>query len=377
MLATVAAISGISLLIMLGYSMISPVLPSYALSFGVDLVGAGIAVSAYSAARMFLDLPIGLLSTGIDRRKIMSAGLLMLAAGNIMCWAAPSYWILIAGRLAAGAGSVLYLVNAIALLAEISPENRGSILGGYTSTFLIGGIIGPFIGGIVADIWGLGAPFLIFGLLMLPATGLVMFTGEPGITRHEIVKISRLLDRGFITACIVAGLLFAARIGVRAFLAPLYGAHILNMNWVEIGLALSGLGLANAISAWPAGLLSDKIGRRPLIATGLIGIAVFSVLIPLSTDRTEFYILLTALGFVYGLTSPIPALVADNAPTKDLRAPIGLYRMMTDAGGMGGPVLLGVIAGSSRALGPQVFIAVSLIAASSLVLLLSTGEGKV
>ncbi len=70
-LLTVLNLSLVTFLVLLGLSMVSPILPTYAENFQVSYTLVGFVVSAFAITRMLLDMPAGLLSRRYDKKKIM------------------------------------------------------------------------------------------------------------------------------------------------------------------------------------------------------------------------------------------------------------------------------------------------------------------
>ena len=90
--------------------------------------------------------------------------------GNLLCAYAPSFAVFLAARFVAGAGAALVLNGAQIVLADITtPARRGRTMAIYQGVFLFAAGIGPLPGGLLADWFGLGAPFLTYA-----ATGAVV-----------------------------------------------------------------------------------------------------------------------------------------------------------------------------------------------------------
>src|SRR5258707_13481934 len=100
----------------------------------------------------------------------MAAGIAIVAGSSVLAGFSGSFGQLIALRGVGGLGSAMFSVSAQALLLRRVPGDlRGRASGLYTGGFLLGGISGPAIGGLVAA-WSLRAPFFIYGgMLPVPA----------------------------------------------------------------------------------------------------------------------------------------------------------------------------------------------------------------
>jgi MFS family permease len=155
----------------LGFGAMVPSLALYAQSFGVPASAIGMAVAAYGLARCLSALPAGQMSDWIGRRPSLAIGGLVSAFGNLWCAWATSYPEFIAARFVAGFGAGLVLTTGQVVLADIStPEVRGRMIAIYQGTFIFSVGIGPFPGGLLAEHFGLGAPFIFAGLGAFLAT---------------------------------------------------------------------------------------------------------------------------------------------------------------------------------------------------------------
>src|SRR5919199_678528 len=150
----------------LGFGSIVPVVPLYAASFGVPTSAIGLTIALYGLARFLFAVPSGRLADRIGRRGTLAWGGAVTVAGNLLCAAAPSYALFLSARFVAGAGAALILTAAQIVLADIStPSQRGRFMGIYSGVFAFAVGAGPYPGGILAEHFGLNAPFAAYGVL--------------------------------------------------------------------------------------------------------------------------------------------------------------------------------------------------------------------
>ena len=125
----VAALSIAAFMVMTGVSIISPILPAYAASFGIPYALIGIIISSFAIARTFLDIPAGVVAYRLGMKKFMAIGLLLIAASSFVAGYAPTYETLLVARILEGAGSAIYTTVSMTLVAVVSPpERRGATL---------------------------------------------------------------------------------------------------------------------------------------------------------------------------------------------------------------------------------------------------------
>ncbi len=160
----------------LGFGAMVPSLPLYAQSFGVPASAIGMAVAAYGLARFVLAVPTGQLADWLGRRPTLAIGGLVSAIGNLCCAWASAYPEFVVARFVAGAGAGLILTTGQVVLADISsPAQRGRSIAIYQGTFLFAVGIGPFPGGLLAEHFGLAAPFVAYGVASLLAAVVAWF----------------------------------------------------------------------------------------------------------------------------------------------------------------------------------------------------------
>ncbi|MFW9962675.1 MAG: MFS transporter [Candidatus Sifarchaeia archaeon] len=354
-LLTVLNLSLVTFLVLLGLSMVAPILPTYAESFQVSYTLVGFVVSSFAVTRMVLDMPAGLLSRRFDKKKIMISGLVLISTSSVLAGFAPTYGILVIARMIEGAGSAFYVTTATVFLAQISgEEKRGQWMSLYMGMLLLGAIFGPTFGGIIADTYDIRAPFfayaIITGLGVFPTITLPKLANSANassfLKRGEILSDMRevLSNPSFLLVTFAVFTTFFLRTGVRTTLVPLFAANNLGLDSAAIGLVLTVGGITTAITITPMGSISDRIGRKIPLALCLVLTAVITLMIPFSTDLLTLSIALAIYGAVIGFSGPSAAYVTDVSPQDKLEISMGLYRMISDFGFVVGPLLLGFIA---------------------------------
>jgi len=348
-------LSLVTFLVLLGLSMVSPILPTYAESFQVSYTLVGFVVSSFAVTRVVLDMPAGLLSRRFDKKRIMILGLVLLSTSSIVAGLAPNYITLVIARMIEGAGSALYVTTATVFLAQISgEEKRGQWMSLYMGMLLLGAIFGPTFGGILAEIYDIRAPFfayaLITGLAVAPTLTLPKLVNSGGVSLpldakgiiHDMRVV--LANPSFLMVTFAVFTMFFLRTGVRSTLVPLFAANNLGLDPGEIGLVLTVGGITTALTITPMGSISDRIGRKIPLALCLILTAGITLAIPFSTDLQTLSIAMGIYGAVIGLQGPSAAYVTDISPQDKLEISMGLYRMISDLGFVVGPLLLGFLA---------------------------------
>lgn len=165
-----------------GFGIVIPVLPRLIIELGkVDLDQAtrisGYLLGIFALTQFFAGPVLGNLGDRYGRRPVLIASMFAFAVDYALMAFAPTLAWLFVGRAVAGVAGAIY-GPASAALADISPpEQRSKLFGWMGATFGIGFIIGPAIGGLLAD-FGPRAPFLAAAMLAL-ANGLAMLVLLP------------------------------------------------------------------------------------------------------------------------------------------------------------------------------------------------------
>ena len=369
-------LSLVSGLVHLGFSIVAPILPQYALSFSVSVAVMGWAISSFALARVFVDLPAGILADRFGRKRGMILGLVLIILSSVVAGMAPSFSWLIASRVVQGAGSAIYTISAMTWVAQVSGgERRGMFMSLYTSLVFAGTAFGPIIGGYSAAHFGLNAPFFMYGgfaALGLLATISLREPKDYSLGRLSPMLLADLrplfLNRSFLLVNSSVFAVFFLRGGVLHTLIPLYAFLNLDLSAENIGILLTVAAVVSTIFRFPSGWLSDKIGRKiPVMASLLMAtLAVF--LIPMQESTGNFAAVLVLYGFAMGLHGSMAVWPADVAPPGKLGLAMGVYRLVGDIGLTLGPITAtyaaGYIGGSILTSAPFIIIAVVPLVAS-------------
>src|SRR3989440_2489674 len=166
----VAILTAVAFTVALGFGIVAPAIPLFACQFGVSVAAAASVISVFALMRVVAALPAGRLVDRFGESGVMAAGIAVVAASSILAGFSQSFVELMVLRGSGGVGSAMFSISAQALLLDTVPgSQRGRASGLFSGGFLLGGISGPAVGGLVAA-WSLRAPFFIYGgLLVVPA----------------------------------------------------------------------------------------------------------------------------------------------------------------------------------------------------------------
>jgi MFS family permease len=356
----VLVISIMTLVIMLGSSVISPVLPLLAQEFGVSYSGAGALVSAFAVGRIPFDFIGGALVDRMSPRLVASGGAAIVTISAMLSAWATDFHSLLWYRLISGIGSALFVITAMAVLARtVAPQRMGQAMGFYQGMLLLGVSFGPSVGGLAATLGkSLRAPFwamagLSFAVTLMCFRWVTEFppaaSGPHSSRDHRLafrsILPTLLRDHTFRFVCVLTFLTFASRSGMMQNLMPLFAREEFGLHETGIGGIQSLCSLANFLVLWHAGRLLDRVGRRRVILPCLWATVLVVLLFPWATSVSRLAGASAAFGIVAGYLGPAPAaIIADIAPRGAAGAVIGLYRMCGDVGLLLGPISIGWVA---------------------------------
>lgn len=359
------AIALSTVLVMAGQGVIAPVLPLFAREFGVGTAVIGLTLSVFGLARLLFNVPFGMLSDRYGRRFLLVGGPIVTAVGMVGSGFAPTIETLLAWRFVAGAGSSMYMTGAMAYLTDISNEdNRARFIGTNQGALLLGTAVGPAVGGLVAEFWGLRAPFYVVGVAALGAAlyawarlpetrGLQGY--EDGVAAADAEDAANLDGRpgwlrmvrspDFVAVGFVTFVIFLTRTGSRQTLVPLLGVEQLDLSPGDLGAIFTGMSLVNVVLLTPAALAADRFGRKRVIVPSMLAHVLGLVLYAQSGSLPMFLVASLALSVAASMAGPAPAAyAADIAPANARGLAMGLYRTTGDIGFLVGPPMLGALA---------------------------------
>ncbi|MCT1619047.1 MFS transporter [Janibacter hoylei] len=351
--AEIKALVAAAFVIAVGFGLITPVLPQFAQSFDVGVTAASVIVSAFAFFRLLFAPAGGALVTRLGERPVYILGLVIVALSTGASAFAQSYWQLLIFRSLGGIGSTMFTVSAMALLVRMAPPLiRGRVSSMYGSAFLIGGVIGPVIGGALGEL-GMRVPFVVYGVALLLAAALVatMLRGTPlradplqGALPPMTVR-EALGDSAYRAALVSAFANGWTNFGVRVAILPLFAVAVVGETWAA-AVALAAGAAATAITLQFSGRIADTLGRRRPILVGLGLSAVGMGAMGLAGGLVGILVLTTVLAAGAGLLNPAQqATVADVVGSgRSGGKVLAAFQMCQDAGGIGGPVVIGAVA---------------------------------
>ncbi len=337
---------------MAGQGVVGPVLPLYARDFGVSATMVGLTLTVFALARLILNIPAGLIADRLGRRVLLIGGPILTSIGMFGSGFAGDIWSLLIWRFVAGAGSAFFMSGALIYLIDIAPPDlRARYVATNQWALSVGVALGPGIGGLVAERWGLAAPFHLVGVIALFAAVYAVFrlpetrrSSSPERKDESPAREAARIARSgpFLAIAFVTGTIFMTRAGTRATLVPLHADETLAWGPGELGLVFTVTGVMTLFTLWPATWATENIGRASVILFSGLAAALGTFVIGSSSTPMWFVLGNVILILGTGTAGPAPAaFVADLFPERMRGLGVGLYRSAGDVGFVLGPPALG------------------------------------
>ena len=305
-----------------GVSQLGPILPLYFHDLGVTTPEAMSLWSGLATGITFLIVCLAAPFWGrLADRKGRKITLIRSSFGMALCnvliafQTTPEGVVII--RLIQGLVSGFYSAS-ITLIASESPiERTGWALGLLASANLAGSLIGPLLGGYIADTVAIRNDFIIVGILMglagVLATAFIHenYIPKPNIEKLSISKLKEQIPEfSSIVALCVASFIYAICIMslqpvISVYIKGIVPSNTENLAFIA-GAVFSAMGIAQLMSSSPLGKLVDKVGPRKVLVVSLIYVGLFNIPQAYVTDVYQLALIRFLQGF--GLGGMLPAL---------------------------------------------------------------------
>lgn len=349
---TVVALGAVSFLTDVSSEMIYPLLPIFLNSvLGASALTIGAIEGAAESVASLLKLASGWWSDRLRRRKpLVVAGYALASVVRPLMGLAQGASHVLALRLADRVGKGIRTAPRDALIADaVDPSQRGRAFGFHRAADHAGAVVGPLAAFALLSWAGLSLR-TVFLLAAIPAA-LAMATllvavrerdRTPGPEAGKAPSFSRSGLGGRFWAYLAVLLVFTLGNSTDAFL--LLRANQLGVPAALVPILWAVLHVVKSASSTPGGALSDRFGRRPLIAGGWIVYALVYFGFARATDAWHVWGLFAAYGVYFGMTEGVEkALVADLVPANARGAAYGWFNLTIGVAALPASLLFGAI----------------------------------
>ena len=368
----VAVLASIAFFVALGFGIVIPSIPIFADSFGVSALAASAVVSAFALMR-FLSSPFaGAWTNRFGERNVLATGLAVVAVSSFFAGLSQSYPQLLVLRAIGGIGSAMFTVSAMALLLRVvDADQRGRASAAWQGGFLVGGVAGPAIGGILLAV-SIRAPFFFYaGTLAIATVIALVFLSPKRLAAREAAVVATepaeaepprpggwaelrgALRNGAYRAALAVNLTTGLTVfGLRSALIPLFVVQALQQGPSLSGWAFLVAAVVQAAILLPAGRLTDLRGRRPAMIIGTIATIVGMLMLviddlatgSLSVALVVFFLSMVVMSIGSAFLGSAPsAVVGDIMGGRQGGSVVAAFQMVSDIGAVIGPLLGGLL----------------------------------
>ena len=336
----------------LNMSIFLPSLNDMALYFNTDYSVMQLSVSGYLAATAVLQILIGPISDRVGRRRVVLTGLALFVLATIGAGLAPNIEVFLTCRMLQAVVATGMVLSRAIIRDMVPAEEAASMIGYVTMGMALVPMVGPMIGGALAQVFDwhavfvllAGAGFLVWLLCYVDLGETIKGSGTSFSAQlrsyPELLTSPRVW--GYVLSAAFASGAFFALLGGASFIA----SGIYNLSPLWTGIALGSPAIGYAVGNGISGRFSVRYGINRMILAGA-GVATFGMALSIILTLTVashplvFFGCCTFLGLGNGMTMP-------NATAGSLSV---RPHLAGTASGLGGAIMIGGGAGLSALAG--------------------------
>ncbi len=359
--SSVVVLSLAALVENLAYALPMSYFPNFLQFLGASVAYIGFFTAAFTAANAGLSQRFGALSDRIGRKRLIQAGLLAdvllgTLTGLVWDWA-PLLFIRVLNGIATAAVAA---PSEASLVDQVPRRRRGEALGFYLTMSMVGFNMGPVFGGAIQSLcsdvfatgleWSYRIPFFADSLLALIAFFLVWKGVKETRGVDPVAKVSTKTERNdfklskrvadSLKVLYVSSLATGFAVGFIIPVSVLYFGDVFGATPLQIGVILSIAGFVGLTCNLYAGRISDRIGRKPVIALGALPSRLATIAFPFAPNFISAAGITVFRAFGHNVAMPASrALNADLVPEKVRGKLFGRLAAFFSLGAVLGPIL--------------------------------------
>jgi MFS family permease len=347
-----------------GLGIVVPSLPALGADYGVGVAAMSVAISGFAGARLVTNLSLTPVLRRMRLQPVLAIGLAFQGLTTMAAGFASDYTTFVALRTISGAGSAAFTIASTALMVAVAPaDRRGRSMSLLAALTGVGTVSGPALGGLLVTI-DPHLPLTTYGAALCVAAVITLIflhrirairtqnreveqSADPegavlGARREALRRVltDPLLMIVLVCQAINGGLFY----GVRSAILPPY-MELIGYTAGVIGLLLTVGAVAQVMSSSGAGVISDRVGRFPLLTVSYVAAAASFTLFLFAEGTIVIAILSFAvMGVASGIQiSTAGAMLADSRSGRTALA-AGLYWITFDIAAIVGPTVGGIVA---------------------------------
>ncbi|MDF2921556.1 MAG: multidrug resistance protein [Paenibacillaceae bacterium] len=347
-------------LVFTGIGLVIPIMPKYMEGLGINGGTIGLLVAAFSLTQLFFSPLAGRMADQLGRKRIIVTGMLIFALSEAIFGMASASWLLFLSRMLGGISAALIMPAVMAYAADVTTnEERAAGMGYITASITTGFIIGPGIGGYIAE-FGIRVPFYTAGAAGIAAACLTLFVLRESLpsrdaTAKETPAAEPKQHRGLLRQIMYSYrepyffsliIVFVLSFGLANFetVFSLFVDHKFGFEPKDIAFIITFGSIGGAvIQATGFSWILNRFGENRVISVCLLFAGIFILL----TLFVHKFWMIFAVTFIVFLAIDIlrPAISTQmSMMAKDQQGYVaGLNSAFTSLGNIAGPIVAGFL----------------------------------
>ncbi|TLQ03490.1 MFS transporter [Pediococcus stilesii] len=341
-----------NLLICLGIGLVIPVTPFIKNYYHYSTTQMGIMTALFAFSQFIASPLVGRLSDRIGRKPLIVAGLLLYGVSEVIFAISNTLLLFNVSRVIGGLSAALFIPTSMALASDVTTiDQRAKVIGWISAAFSGGLILGPGIGGMLANIsyktpfWvaaALGLIATIFTQMVMPKTEIKIeeakITGTPKTSALKSVLTAPLI--------ILFAMIFIASFGLQGFesIYSIYVNQIFGFTLGTIALVLTLNGIFSLIlQVFIFDFLVRKMGEVRLIGACFLLGAIFVFWITQAHTQIEVIIATLVIFSAFDILRPAITTLLTKEGKNNQGLINGLNMSLTSVGNVIGPIMAGML----------------------------------
>lgn len=345
-------------LIFTGIGLVVPIMPTYMDLLQISGSIVGLLVAAFSFTQLIFSPLAGRLSDNWGRKKIIIIGMLIFAVSELIFGLSNTAFFLFAARMLGGIGAALIMPAVMAYTADVtSGEERGKGMGLINAAITTGFIIGPGIGGFIAE-YGIRVPFYaaaVAGTIAAIVTLIVLPESKPQVVGDQVKEVVKLPKQNLFTQLansyrqpyfLALVIVLIASFGLANY-ETVFGLFVdqkFGFTAKDIAVIITFGSIAGAIvQVTVFGWILNKFGEKNVVSFCLLMAALFIVL-TLFVHQYWMILLVTFVVFLaIDILRPTISTQMSKMAMEQQGYVAGLNSAFTSMGNILGPIIAGVL----------------------------------
>ena len=345
-------------LIFTGIGLVVPIMPTYMDLLQISGSIVGLLVAAFSFTQLIFSPLAGRLSDNWGRKKIIIIGMVIFAVSELIFGLSSTAFFLFAARMLGGIGAALIMPAVMAYTADVtSGEERGKGMGLINAAITTGFIIGPGIGGFIAE-YGIRVPFYaaaVAGTIAAIVTLIVLPESKPQVDGDQVKEVVKLPKQNLLTQLansyrepyfLALVIVLVASFGLANY-ETVFGLFVdqkFGFTAKDIAVIITFGSIAGAVvQVTVFGWILNKFGEKNVVSFCLLMAALFIVL-TLFVHQYWMILLVTFIVFLaIDILRPTISTQMSKMAMEQQGYVAGLNSAFTSMGNILGPVIAGVL----------------------------------